>query len=486
LRFKSPSETRFLWETGFLIRKPCRSFWGRHMEGLVLLLSGLIELVVVAVPLLVEAAVFLVAAAIELAAALLELLGVGAAGALTARERHAVQATPPSATGLSQTAVAPAAAEVAPPFDWPAFRRRTRKVALVTGIMLALTLAVLLIANTFFFAAIIRWSVRGLPQRHGVTIDFDGAEGNLLTGRVRLRGVSIARPRHPISQFDLTIGDVSVDIAILRLLRGSLEFEHAEAHEVRGAYERVGRDAELLPRRGFASPRLFIEDVRITVHDAIDPNRVAALELAIDSLEAQPFRSQWAAFDVLFRSNARGTIDGHAFRIATREIADGRVTSWEADDVPVHLAAAFLGGPFAWLTDGRMDVRVIDRWALHEESLDIDMDWQLLLQDVAATAPADLPAPVQALSEPAVRFLNEHPGDVPLQFTLTINREEFSGRMSVPLEALAKAVGDAAARELARQHGVPRQAVEDAGRKVLEGVKDFLDQRRGGGAPKPQ
>jgi hypothetical protein len=225
--------------------------------------------------------------------------------------------------------------------------------------------------------------------------------------------------------------------------------------------------------------QLAIEDAQLTWHDVTQPNRPIHLDIEVDSLETAPFRSQWAAFDVLFRTSARGRIAGGPFQISTREVPDGRETRWNAQSLPVSIASAYLGGPFSWITEGMLDVDVVDRWSIPEEQLDIEMDWKLVLKDIQADVPDDAAGPVKAVAVPVVNYLNEHPREVPLEFSVTINRGEFSGRMSPPLEFLMQVLGDAATNELSDRLGIAKQAIRDAGRGAWEGVKDFLDGRRG-------
>lgn len=251
-----------------------------------------------------------------------------------------------------------------------------------------------------------------------------------------------------------------------------------------GDYERRNSTPDQLPRRTFVVQRLRVDDADIAFRDTSEPGRALQLRIEVDSLTTEPFRSQWAAFDVLFRSNGGGRIEGGAFALATREVSEGRETTWDAKDVPVAIAGAFLGGPFAWITEGTVDVKVVDRWALPVESLDIDMDWEFVFKDIGAQPPDDLPPPARLLAEPVTAFLNEHSPELVLAFSLTINRNEFSGRMSPPLEVLMRIVGQAAARQLQEIAGVPIDAAGALGRGVLEGVKDFLDRRRG--AVKPE
>ncbi len=440
------------------------------MEGLVLLLSGLIELFVLVIPLMIEAVVLLVGVVGQTVALLFEMLAGAGIGAL----RRKSQAAPPA---VAVTPTAPAQ-RPAPAITRQWVKQWSRRATVAGGVLLLVTAAGIGIATFFFFEHIVRWSLRGLEQRHGVTIAFESADGNLFTGAVRLRGAHLVRAQHPVSEFDVTIQELQADIDLSALWQRRLEFQSVAARGIRGDYSRVGPQPDQLPCRGFIVQQLAIEDAQLTWHDVTQPDRPIHLDIEVDSLETAPFRSQWAAFDVLFRTTARGRIAGGPFRISTREVPDGRETHWNAQGLPVSLAGAYLGGPFSWITEGTLNVDVVDRWSLPEDELDIDMDWKLVLKDIRAEAPADLPVPAQAVAGQFVKYLNEHPREVPLAFSVTINRREFSGRMSPPLEFLMRVLGDAATNEISDRLGIAKQAVRDAGRGAWEGVKDFLDRRR--------
>jgi hypothetical protein len=66
-----------------------------------------------------------------------------------------------------------------------------------------------------------------------------------------------------------------------------------------------------------------------------------------------------------------------------------------------------------------------------------------------------------------------------IELSVTISKEEFTGRMSPPLEFMTHVLAEAATQELAERLDTTKEAIRDKGRKAWEGVKDFLDRRRG-------
>jgi hypothetical protein len=443
------------------------------MEGLVLLIAGLVEAAVAIVPLIVEvivlATVFvgeLLSLLIQLVLAMLQPAVLPDQASITTQPREPfwqrVQAVRKGRAGRPQG-------------RWfTLWRRWSRRLLIGTSVLFAVTLVAVLIVNQFYFGALVRWASADLPQRHGVTLQFSEADGNLFTGHVHLTQATVKRPQHPSATFDVTIDDVEADVDVWQLLRREIELEHVTAKGIRGAYTRVGPQPEQLPRHGYVICQLQLEDVELLWGDATRPNGPFVMVIEIDQLETAPFRSTWAAFDVLFRSNGSGRIAGGAFTLATREVPDGRETEWHAKDVPVTLAAGYLGGPFRWITEGTIDVDVIDRWQLPDGDADIEMDWGLTFRNVRAATPADLSAPARVIAEPVVTYFNTHTEEVPLRLQVTISKGEFTGRMSPPLELITGAVADAATKALAEKLGVARKQIEEEGREFLEKARELL------------
>jgi hypothetical protein len=137
-----------------------------------------------------------------------------------------------------------------------------------------------------------------------------------------------------------------------------------------------------------------------------------------------PLRSNWALFDILFRSNADGSLLGRPFKIASSGDDAGRVTAWSVSDLPVEALDAMIGGPFSLITQGRCDVQVTDRWRLGVDDV-IEMDWKIILHDVHGEVPAELTGTRRTLAIAVVAMLNASPEQVPLGFTLHIDRNRF-------------------------------------------------------------
>jgi len=201
-------------------------------------------------------------------------------------------------------------------------------------------------------------------------------------------------------------------------------FESVEVERLRGTYDRVGLADKLQPRKSFRLGRLVVREAAVQYVDQTRRHGAVQAQVRVESLVVEPLRSDWAVFDLLFRSRAAGQINGRRFSIATQAIPDGRQTRWQGQGLPMELVAPYLGGPLAWITSGELDVDVADRWQRGDEA-EIEMHWLLVLRDIKAEVPADASGTVRAVAKPVVAFLNKHSVRLPLEFEVAIDRQRF-------------------------------------------------------------
>ncbi|MCY2990115.1 MAG: hypothetical protein NTY19_19915 [Planctomycetota bacterium] len=421
------------------------------MEGLLLLLAEFLSL-----PLLVAATAML-----DLA-----VLGVDLVSGLAALAIRGTRRRDRSARQLSP----------APEGRRNPWRATARWIGIGGASLLVVLLIALTVANWLFFDDLVRWQLARAGRKTGITVVFDSASGSLWTGVMELHEVKVNRTTNEASHFDLSVRKLSVDLAMLDLLFLKPVFEQVEVQGLRGTYDRVGLPEKLPAHRPFRLGRLEVRDAVIRVSDHTRPRNVQA-QLQVDSLVAEPLRSDWAVFDLLFRCNAAGRIDGRDFSISTREIPTGRETRWRGDGLPVQLLAAHVGGPLEWIKSGDLDVTVTDRWQLGEQTR-IDMHWKLVLQDIQAEVPGDASRTTRAVAKPAVAFLNKHALRLPLEFEVAIDRERFRFAASPQAAGLGRTVGDALAAELGRLAGIKPEAIKQAAAEGWTQFKDFLDKRR--------
>jgi len=344
------------------------------------------------------------------------------------------------------------------------------------ALLLVLLLTVLAIANWLLFDDVVRWQLARAERQTGIAVTFNSASGSLWTGAIELHDVTIQRTTGETSNFDLSARTFGIDLSVGDLLLLKPVFERVELQGLRGTYDRVGLPEKLQPRRSFRLGRLVVNDALVQVTDHTRPNKVQ-VQLQIDSLAVEPLRSDWAVFDLLFRGNAAGRIDGHEFSIATREILEGRETHWRGEGLPVGLLASYVGGPLDWIKSGALDVEVTDRWQVGEQT-QIDMHWQLVLRDIQAEVPDGVSRATRAVAKPVVAFLNKHALRLPLEFEVAIARDRFRFAASPEAAGLGRTVGDALAAELARLAGIKPETIKQAAAESWTKFKEFLDKRR--------
>ena len=342
------------------------------------------------------------------------------------------------------------------------------------------------VANFVFFEPIARWAVASMEARTGIRTSFASATGNLFTGKIDLRGVTMTRASGPKGGFDITARRIAIDLdmpgvigspsMVDSVLISGVEgrIEHRPRPRARRGSGSSGAGEKLRARKSFEVRDLRLEDIRLSLERPGAP----ATRMVIDRLSSQPMRSRFALFDALFRSNATGSIAGSPFSITTRKIDQGRETAWDVTGVPVDVASRFLTAPpMGWLTEGTMDLRVTDRWRL-AESAEIDMDWRIVLKDGRAAVPQTVPAPIRIAARPLVTYINSRDTPLDIGFTLTMNRDQFDGAASLDAAGLWRAAVKGIAAQLAKRKGATENGTASRIDRQVDRFKRFLDRKR--------
>ncbi|MBA3685229.1 MAG: hypothetical protein H0W72_08315 [Planctomycetes bacterium] len=372
-------------------------------------------------------------------------------------------------------AAAPAAAVAAPQ------RHRWRRPLLITGIATLVLTAALVVAGLCCGERILAWGIDRWSRRTGIAVAYDHAQCNVFAGTARLTGLRVRSPDGASDAYDLRLAEVEVDVAVLALLGGRLELDQARVAGVHGTLR-----ADSDPRRAQTPPVRSSREVnieRFTLTDAqvdvtlLRDGRTLSGPLVVEKLQAEPLRRQWVLFDVLFRSQARGSLWCAPFTIASAPSDQGRVTTWTARGVPVDLLAAFVGGPCAWLRAGTVDVDVVDRWSLAQPRM-IHMDYRIAghgLELVSGTEVGGLSGRmVTALSA----YLAVKQGELDLAFALDLDRDRFHHALSLDAAGLWDAIAPALAERIAAKVGCDPAEVRAAGRTIKAVAAEALERWR--------
>jgi hypothetical protein len=427
------------------------------VEGLFLILGDLVACVIGP---LIGAALTLL---LEVAALLFHAAVLGVMALLRRRARRA-QATRPS------MAAAPTPPS-RPRGPWP---RRLLIAALSLTVLLGLALAV---ADLCFAERILGWGIARWSRRTGVEVSYAGSRCELVTGTARLDGVHLRSPPGAANAFDLALDRVEVDLGVLALLRGEIGVERVALAGLRGTV-----DADLDAPRAAAGRReltigsFVLDDVRVdfTLHRH---GRSLAGPLVIEHLEAAPLRRRWMLFDVLFRSQARGSVWGAPFEIASHPADAGRTTRWRATGLPVDLLAAYAGVPCAWLTDGAVDVDVDDRWSIDPPKY-IHMDYQLHGHGLTVVPAEELSGVSAKMDRALAAYLAAKGGELAFAFSLDIDPDRFDGAASLDAVGLWEILAPAVAAGVAKELGWSPEEVERSRRLLTGAAKAMLDHWR--------
>ena len=365
--------------------------------------------------------------------------------------------------------------------SWSAISRPVRNVALIG---FALTIGALALANTVFFAPTVRLILAIVGQRTGTELAFKSVSGNLFTGRFAFEDIRAKRISDTKSSFDLKARNLDADLDLLTLTDPPIVFDTLSVDTVTGTFRQPERTAgrkghgnggeRIKAKRKFGVTKLTLTNVDV----ALSRGEGMPVAVSLKSVTSAPFRSNFAVFDTLFRSNVVGQIDGHDISISTQQTDGGRVTQWRMPDLPAASISRFVTKPpIGWLREGVLNVSVDDRWKLGTQDA-IEMDWNIRMQGVHAEANNGAGAIERALAVPIIGYINSREGNVDLRFKLLMNESQFENMVSLDAGALWKALLRSMASSIAGGTGEKTQDVRQSLEKAVEGFKGFLDRRR--------
>ncbi len=365
----------------------------------------------------------------------------------------------------------------------PVFLRITRLIAMALAALAGVVFACILVINFFFFEDSARFVLGKVETRAGIATECEDIGGSLLFGRVDLRNCSIRRPVHPSSSFELDVGEVSIDLRITSLL-GTATLDTARVVGLSG-WVRADRsqapeggadgDRER-PRREFEVIDLQIADARVSLSGSNPDGNRFDVPIEIERVEVRPLRSRFALFDILFRSNASGSLAGAPVTLSSSEVPDGRRTEWRADKVPIASFGSMTGGILSWFSSGYVDVYVDDEWQ-RSDATAINMDWNLRFSDIEVAPPPGTGRVTRFVTAPLTRYVNSFDGDFPLEFEMVLNEDQFLYQSSLAAAGVWSAIGEAANNALS-VIGINLESPEKTGDNLKEGMKSILEQAR--------
>ena len=386
----------------------------------------------------------------------------------------------------------------------PRKKRWTRWLLIGSASVTAVLFVGLLVINQWFLSDLVQWLFNRQHERTGIAITTKTIDGNLFTGKFTASDIVVKRDHHPAGLIDLSVAQVTFSMPVWRVFSSVITVDSITVDDVQGKFERgiagqastrkqkddsgiaIVDDAEKTSltvknenknRREFQVTALTISNVNVIYLDHTRKHPLS-IPVTVEKLTANPLRSRWAIFDVLFRANANGTIAGRPFCIATTGDDLQRSTTWTANDLPIALMANHIGGPFTLLHDGTCDVRVTDRWQMFNDQRIIVMDWSLILNHVTAAVPESTNKTMALFEKPLVAFINAKGDRVPLSFTVSIDENRFDGTASAESAGLWKVVSDSLAATFGKKLGIEPETIKDLKEKAFDKAKDVLEKWR--------
>lgn len=173
-----------------------------------------------------------------------------------------------------------------------------------------------------------------------------------------------------------------------------------------------------------------------------------------------------------------GLLDGHAFKVRTEEIADGRKTAWEATALPLATVRNLAGsGPLSWFDSGVVNFKVQDEWTLNNRAA-VELDWQIGLEGVTMALPSTLGITQRAALLPLVTYINSRPRALELRYNLVMNEREFESVASLEATGIWQSLIEGLARSLSKLSGEQVNQTKEHLSSTAKNFKDYLDARR--------
>lgn len=350
-----------------------------------------------------------------------------------------------------------------------------RKLVHWTAGVLVTVGAVGVLASFLFMQPILRYVMDTASARAGAEITFERAEGTLLTGDVALHGITAKRVAPEGLGFDMAIKRIEAEVDVLTLLSRRPVISLARVEGVSGAVSPPKRDAdkpkkEKKEKRPFVITEVDVKNVALEVR----PKGAEPYPLVIETARVAPFRSSIALFSLLFRSNMVAQIAGQELRVETAQVTEfGRETRWLFEEVEAEKMQLLVPkAPLTWLSDGRLSVRVIDRWSLSEDW--IDMDWQIAFDGVRVQVPSEAGTAETLLGGALAKVVEKQGGEADFRYRLMLDKDEIRTLRSGDMEQFWEVVLAGFLKSGAKGAAEDAAAEGEAGEEQKPGALDRL------------
>lgn len=283
-----------------------------------------------------------------------------------------------------------------------------------------------IVASYVFFQPILRYVMDFASEKAGMSVEYAQASGSLLGGHVVLEGLELSRVHESGLAFDLKIERAEADVSLGSLIGSTPTLILGQVNGMAGTITPPlpKEEKKDLPkqRRPFRAELFAIENVELQ----ITPRQEEPYAVLIERAQVAPFRSEFAVFDLLFRSNMTAQIADQSLIVETQEITEnGRETRWAFEDVDaVQLKRILPKAPLTWVDEGRITISVSDKWSLSEGF--VDMDWRIATTGMRTSAPEEAGAAERVLAAGLHKYVERFGGDVDFQYRLELAPDDMA------------------------------------------------------------
>jgi len=289
------------------------------MEGLIILLGGMMG---AAFTLIVPIFAALVGLVVEL------ILGVGWFIVRMFRQPASVEIETPVSAEMEMPASE--AGSAVPPIAWMKWLRRS---AWVFGGIVVFYVVVVGILQLFFFKPVATTMLHRFGEKAGVGLEFTDVRGDLFTGKFAIDGLKLESETGENS-WKADVGTAAIDIAMLRILGerswlDSLVVEDVTAEVNANAPPEFDPLATIKRVKDRPEPKRYQEKRRFGIRETrlenlqLTWNRPDSIQtLAIEHFDLENLKSEYAVFQVFFRSNAHGQLNETPWKIETEKTAN--------------------------------------------------------------------------------------------------------------------------------------------------------------------
>lgn len=312
------------------------------------------------------------------------------------------------------------------------------KLRVILPAMLFTIMAGIFILNSLFFEKTVDWITQGISSKTSMSIAYENVSGSFLSGNIRFHGLKLARNVPEKDQFSIRAQDLAFKLNLPSLLTGKPHFKSVTIANANAHINHIMKEEQYSQHKHHHKRKFVIDNVKLSdIQLLMTSSSKQPIKLVITDATNSQFRSDYAFFDLLFRSNVSATLNGHKIDIHSDVINGGRATTWKMNNIPLNLFSQYMPKPpLSWLSEGTADINVVDSWSL-ADSPEISMHWQMLIKDAKIVIPGHVGYIKHKMLAPIVKRINNK-GTYDAHFKLDLDEREFKFASSADIGKLFK------------------------------------------------